>query len=318
MEIPIELLSLDIAKQAGVALYMARADLIHPLASGNKYYKLKPHFEYVKKHKINQIVSFGGAFSNHIHALALMSKQLNIDSVGIIRGEAEYANNATLSDAKRAGMQLHFVDRKTYKKRYDPDYLASLAKDYPDALIIPEGGSSQLAIQGCKQLADQINQQIAVDVLTLACGTGATLAGVISGLSVKQRAIGYAVLKDTSLAARIARFVQSADSSKQSFYLQQADYGGYAKLTKTLLDLILNWLTETGILLDPVYTGKLAMRLQEQIKTGEFDSGTSICMIHTGGLQGWRGMQNQVEQLGGKAAWKTIEQALNRSLAEFK
>lgn len=297
------------AKKAGVQLYMARADLIHPLASGNKVYKLMPNLEFAKLQGYKQLLSFGGAFSNHIHALALMAQKEGFESVGVIRGEQAYASNPTLKMAQSAGMQLEFVDRITYKRRHDVDYLVQLQQQYPNALIIPEGGSSQLAIQGCASLVSDINQQQdqKADVLTIACGTGATLSGLICGLKQGQTAIGYAVLKDGSLKARVADYIKSEKPNDQTVIcIEKADFGGYAKLDSSLLDFILAWLDNTGILLDPIYTSKMCMRLMQQIESGEFKSGSTITMIHSGGLQGWYGMEKQVNKLSNETTWALI------------
>jgi len=300
-----------LALKSGINLYMARADKVHHLASGNKIYKIRPHLEHVKNNDIKQLLSFGGAFSNHIHALALMAKQYNLDSIGIIRGEKEYANNPTLKDAMNAGMHLEFVSREEYKQRNNADYLNDLQKRFPDSLIIPEGGSSQLAISGCAQLAKDINTLQKSDILTVASGTGATMAGLVCGLANNQKAIAYAVLKDKSLTGRIEHFILKEGCENENYEIRKADFGGYAKLDNDVLSFILDWLEQTGILLDPVYTGKMCMRVMQQLEAGEFRSDTSITMIHSGGLQGWRGMQRRVKHLAGNRVWQRISDGLS-------
>ena len=314
----IENIEIARVKKAGVELFMARADKIHPLASGNKFYKLKPHIDYVRANNIKQLVSFGGAFSNHIHALAMMAKHYNLQSFGIIRGEPEYAENPTLTAARLAGMELEFVTRKEYQLRHDDKYLADLQKRYPQALIIPEGGSSQLAISGCSQLAKDINAKTTKnysDILTIASGTGASFAGLVCGLEKSQQAISYAVLKDPSLDERIASFIEKEgivkhDLKTSSYTIEQADYGGYAKFDDEHLAFILDWLEQTGILLDPIYTSKMCRRLVEQITSGQFKQGTSITMVHSGGLQGWLGMRDKVIKLAGETSWNRIQSHL--------
>ena len=314
MKLVVEEVNHPIPQTAKLKLSIARADLLHPLASGNKIYKLTPHLKFAKQQKFKQLLSFGGAFSNHIHALALTAQSQGLSSIGIIRGESAYAKNPTLQDAQSAGMRLEFVDRVTYKRRQDSDYLKQLQMRYPEALIIPEGGSSQLAIQGCRCLATDINALQGSDILTVSCGTGATLSGIICGLNIGQTAIGYAVLKDDSLQQRVQKFVSIEKASENGSYrIEKAAFGGYAKLDKTLLDFILDFLDKTGILLDPIYTSKMSMRLMQQIEAGEFKSGTSITLIHSGGLQGWRGMQKRVIQLAGEENWKKIALQLRSS-----
>jgi len=313
--IPINEINFDRIEAQGIRLNMARADQIHDLASGNKIYKLRPIIEFAKANNFKQILSFGGAYSNHIHALALLAQQHNIESVAIIRGEAKYAENPTLSDAQDAGMTLEFVSREEYKQRANQDYLTQLQKRFPLALIIPEGGSSQLAIKGCAQMAKDINQgssnSFESNTLAIASGTGATAAGLVCGLADNQRLIAYSVLKDESLKSRIDDFISVENSTHHDHYeIQNADFGGYAKFDKPLLDFILSWLDQTGILLDPIYTSKLCRRVIQQIEAGEFLKGQSITLIHSGGLQGWRGMQQRVEKLSGESAWMTINSYL--------
>lgn len=311
MTLAIEKICLDEIADANVSLSMARLDKSHRLASGNKIYKLAPIIKHVKVNNIKQIVSFGGAFSNHIHALSLMAKQEGIESIGIIRGERDSAQNATLEDAQNAGMKLVFVDRTEYKKRHDDDYLAKVQKQYPNALIVPEGGSHPLAVFACQLIVEDINKIHQTDLFTVACGTGTTAAGMACKLLQGQHLHAYSVLKDASMESRIKELVTTNGKIKaDDFTLHQADFGGYAKLDKSLLDFILNWLEQTGILLDPIYTSKMCMKLIEQINSGKCNSGESITMIHSGGLQGWRGMQQRVETLADKDTWKLIEQAL--------
>ncbi len=293
---------------------MVRADLIHPLASGNKFYKLKPTIERAKHHKINTLLSFGGAYSNHIHALALSAKAQGMASIGIIRGEASYAKNPTLTDAREAGMQLQFVDRLTYKRRTDTPYLKQLQQRYPAALIIPEGGSNQNAVKGCMKLMAEVNELVDANIVTVAAGTGATAAGLACGTTKNQSVIAYAVLKDETLNKRIKKFIDIENKSVK-VNVEPADFGGYAKLDEQVLSFILEWLDKTGILLDPIYTGKMCMRLMQQIDAGMFKQGTTIAMLHSGGLQGWRGMQQRVIRLAGPKSWNTIQSYLCRDIA---
>ena len=302
--------------KSGISLSMARADLIHPLASGNKIYKLMPNIEFAKTNGYSELLSFGGAFSNHIHALALMAKKHHLKSIGIIRGEEAYRTNPTLQDAEKAGMHLEFISRQDYKRRNDESYLQELQQQYPKALIIPEGGSSQYAIKGCAQLAKEINEAYErnkkqrSDVITVACGTGATVAGLVCGASKNQTVIGYAVLRDKSLQKRVEDFIHAENESYKNLRIESAAYGGYAKFDETQLDFILDWLEQTGILLDPIYTSKMCMGLMQQIESGKFEAGTRITMVHSGGLQGWRGMKLRVVKLMGAEKWQKIEKHL--------
>jgi 1-aminocyclopropane-1-carboxylate deaminase/D-cysteine desulfhydrase-like pyridoxal-dependent ACC family enzyme len=296
--------------KSGISLSIARADLIHPLASGNKIYKLMPNLDFAKSNNYSELLSFGGAFSNHIHALALMAEKNGLKSIGIIRGEEAYRDNPTLQDAQNAGMHLEFISRQNYKRRNDDDYLQALQQRYPEALIIPEGGSSQYAIGGCAQLAKEINEIQQSDILGVACGTGATVAGLVCGSSKNQKVIGYAVLCDESLQKRVEAYIHAENHCSKNLKIETADFGGYAKLDKLLLDFILDWLEQTEILLDPIYTSKMCMKLMQQTESGEFKAGTSITMVHSGGLQGWRGMKSRVIKLVGDEKWQKIEKHL--------
>ncbi len=314
MKLTAKRIQLPLVKDAQITLLMIRADLIHPLASGNKFYKLAPTITMAKAKQVKVLLSFGGAFSNHIHALALIAQAHDLKSVGIIRGEPAYANNPTLSDAQKAGMQLEFVDRVTYKRRYDDEYLQQLRLRYPDAMIIPEGGSNQLAVKGCMQLANEINNLYQAEVIAVAAGTGATAAGLACGAKENQTVIAYSVLKDKTLKHQMKQFIANENKSAK-VKIEQADFGGYAKLNKQLLDFILDWLDKTGILLDPIYTGKMCMQLIQQIAANEFNQGTTVAMVHSGGLQGWRGMQQRVVNLNGQKSWDKIQAYLCRDIS---
>lgn len=307
--------SLPITEQMNLSLQMVRADKVHPLASGNKLYKLQPNIDYAKQQSYQQLLSFGGAFSNHIHALALYAQSQGLQSIGIIRGEKEYACNPTLSAASQAGMKLLFVDRSTYRLRHDKSYLQTLQQQYPQAFIIPEGGSNTLALQGCSIFMQQINQHYldhnlkVPDIINIACGTGTTFAGLVTGALKNQSIQGYLVLKDLSVYATVNRLLpDNMNDSKHS--IQAADFGGYAKFDGKLLSFILDFLEYTNILLDPIYTSKMCRQLVQNIESGKFKSDSRITVVHSGGLQAWYGMKAKVIQLGGKSAWEAIANKL--------
>jgi len=309
MTIQIQKVSFKCAINHDISISMVRADLMHPLASGNKIFKLLPNLQFAKDNGYSEIISFGGAFSNHIHALALMSQKYGLNSVGIIRGEEEYAANPTLQDAQNAGMKLVFVSRKDYKRRNESEYLSELQQQYPNALILPEGGSSQLAINGCSQLAKEVDKQVSGDILAVPCGTGATFAGLICGSNFKQIR-GYVVLSDESISDRVEKFINKEKCTKTNYQIEVAVFGGYAKLSNELLAFVFDWLEQTGILLDPIYTSKMCMRIMQQIEAGEFQAGTKMTIIHSGGLQGWRGMKKRVIQLAGQDKWDLLQSHL--------
>lgn len=302
---------------AKVNVWMVQTAHVDVQASGNKFYKLTPNFEYAKQHGFRSLLSFGGAYSNHIHALALYANAHGFKSIGIIRGEPAYANNPTLRDAKNAGMELVFISREQYRLRNDVAYLDDLQQRYPHAFIIPEGGSNVLAVKGCRRLMQQINDSLEIDCVTIACGTGGTFAGLISGVKQGQTVLGFSVLKDTSLEQRVEDYLHqvaftSVDQWRcsQSYQIIAADYEGYAKLDGELLDFIMDWLEQTGILLDPIYTSKMCKRLSEMIRAGDIEVGTRLAIVHSGGLQAWRGMKERVIRLRGECFWGRIEELL--------
>ena len=295
--------------EANINLWLLGTSNVHPLASGNKFYKLHLNLDVARRKGLTRLLSFGGAFSNHIHALALMARDQGFESIGIIRGEPEYANNPTLSDAQKAGMQLEFVSRKQYRLRDNPDFLSVLKKRYPNTFILPEGGSNELAVKGCQLLMQQINEHCPerIDIVAVACGTGGTFAGLVKGLNKSQYALGFSVLRDESLRGRVESYLENTPSINQSYRIVQADYGGYAKLNVELLDFIMGYLDQTGILLDPIYTSKMCKRLIEMIGQGEIKPQSRVAIVHTGGLQAWRGMKERVVRLKGESFWQRIE-----------
>jgi len=301
---------------ANINVWMVNTTHVDVQASGNKFYKLIPNIEYAKQHAFESLLSFGGAYSNHIHALALSAQAYGFHSIGIIRGESAYAANPTLLDAKNAGMELVFVNRKEYRLRNDAVYLNELQKRYRYAFIIPEGGSNALAVKGCRRLMQQINASLSVDLVAVACGTGGTFAGLISGVKPAQAVFGFAVLKDTSLDQRVAGYLQQEDvisdgvNLANTYQIIDAAYGGYAKLDAELLDFIMDWLEQTGILLDPIYTSKMCKRLLEMIQAGDIKAQTKLAIVHSGGLQAWRGMKARVIRLKGECFWGRIEALL--------
>ncbi|HIO92342.1 MAG TPA: pyridoxal-phosphate dependent enzyme [Leucothrix mucor] len=309
--LPINPITLEVAEQAGISLSVVRADKIHPLASGNKLYKLQPNIDYMQQQSYPQALSFGGAFSNHIHALALYTQSLGIDSIGIIRGEEKYASNPTLSAARQAGMTLVFVDRSTYRRRHNEDYLQDLQSKYPKAFIIPEGGSNKFALQGCRILMQQINKRhleingIVPDVITVACGTGTTFSGLVAGATHEQSVQAYLVVKDPSVHTTInTQLGYKIATTNHSIHA--ADFGGYAKFDIDLLNFILDFLAQTNILLDPIYSSKMCKKLTQQIEDGKFISGTCITIVHSGGLQAWLGMKAKVIQIADEEVWNKI------------
>ena len=237
--------------------------------------------------KHDTLLTFGGAYSNHIYATAAAGKRLGFRTIGIIRGEAHDQLNATLQFARDCGMQLEYVDRATYRNKSSADYITSLEKKYGRFYLLPEGGSNTLALKGCAEIVEEINQEF--DFICSACGTGATLAGIISGLNKTQQAIGFPVLKGGDfLTGEIQNFLQQAGIKSAAHWQLNSDYhfGGYAKTTAELWTFIEQFEKDFNVPLDGVYTGKMFFGLFDLIKQGYFVRGSRIVAIHTGGLQG--------------------------------
>ncbi len=278
-----------------IKVMIKRDDLIHPIISGNKWRKLKYNIEDVKNSGKRGIISFGGAYSNHVHALAFACYQENLPCIGIIRGEPEYSNNFTLTWARHWQMQLDFVDRMTYKRRSDSDYLAHLQRQYPDYYIVPEGGSNELAIPGMSEVIDELNLQTSFDTLLTPVGSGGTLAGLIAGDNNQHQLLGIAVLKQGNnnnyLADEVADLLpQEAKTHTNWQVLPEFHRGGYAKFNEQDCQRILDFNQQTDIDFEPVYSGKMLLALLDLVEAGYFPENHRIVMLHTGGLQGLGGL----------------------------
>ncbi|WP_442784378.1 1-aminocyclopropane-1-carboxylate deaminase/D-cysteine desulfhydrase [Acinetobacter sp. CAAS 2-6] len=273
----------NIPAHPDLRLDIKRLDLIHPLISGNKFYKLKDNIRTAQQQGYQQLLTFGGAYSNHIAATAAAGKLLNIPTIGIIRGEEleHQALNPTLTTAQQNGMQLHFVSRQEYRQRHEAEYLARLSAKFPYAYIIPEGGTNTLAVQGCQEILSEKDLQT-YDVICCAVGTGGTISGLINASAEHQQVIGFPALKGDFLIQDIQHW------TKKSNWLLVQDYhfGGYAKVTPALLDFIQRFEQQYQIPLEPIYTGKMLFGLFELIKQNYFVKGSRILVIHSGGLQG--------------------------------
>lgn len=283
----------------GVRLYMKRLDLNHKHISGNKWYKLKYNIEEMHRQDKDTLLTFGGAYSNHIAATAAAGKELGFKTIGVIRGDEheEGARNRTLEFAAECGMQLHFVTRSNYRLKTEPGFIERLHKQFGDFYLVPEGGSNLLGVKGCTEIINDID--VPFDFITTSCGTGATLAGLVLSINQKQRAIGFSSLKGGGfLEDEVRRFIEECDgsaSAQESKWQINHEYhfGRYAKVNNELEVFIERFRTENGIQLDHVYTGKMMFGLYDMIRTGTFVPGEVIIALHTGGLQGLRGKKAQ-------------------------
>ena len=269
-----------------MTLFVKREDLVDYELGGNKWRKMKYNLAAAAEQNHDTVLTFGGAYSNHIYATAAAGKRLGFRSIGIIRGEAHTPLNPTLQFASDCGMQLEYVDRTTYRNKASAEYIEKLKNKFGRFYLLPEGGSNVLALRGCAELVTEIEQEF--DYVCCACGTGATLAGIISGLKAEQKAIGFPVLKGGGfLTEEIQHFLEQANSEPLANWQLNTDYhfGGYAKTTPELFAFIEQFKEDFDIPLDGVYTGKMFYGLFDLIRKGFFPKGSRIVAIHTGRLQ---------------------------------
>lgn len=281
-------------KERKISLFIKREDLNHPYMSGNKWYKLKYNIQEAKEQGKDTLLTFGGAYSNHIYAMAAAGKIFNFNTIGIIRGEEHNPLNSTLSFVKENGMKLYYLDRESYRKKNSPEILDKLIKIFGDFYLLPEGGTNELAVKGCSEMIRKIN--IDYDYICCPCGTGGTIAGLIDGLNGDKFALGFAVLKGASfLKENVNTLLQSSYRRSLINWNINLNYhfGGYAKFNKQLLEFIERFSSLTKIPIEPIYTGKMLFGIYDLIANGFFKEETKIVAIHTGGMQGLIGLQSK-------------------------
>ncbi len=295
---PVQEIINTLLQSKGLRLLVKRDDQIHPWISGNKWRKLKYNLIRAREEDQATLLTFGGAYSNHIYATAAAGKAFGLETIGVIRGERIDPLNPTLQFAEQSGMQLHFINRSAYRQKNYPLFLEELKNHFGDFYLIPEGGTNELALKGGAELVGEVEQQLDTmpDYWCVACGTGGTLAGLITGLKGRKKAVGFAVLKGNFHQKEISQllgrpiFANWQVSTKYHF-------GGYAKFELGLIDFINHFKKENNIQLDPLYTGKLFYGLFDLIKNNYFKRGSSILAIHTGGLQGIKGFNQRFGDL---------------------
>lgn len=277
--------------EQGVELWLKRDDLLHPVISGNKWRKLKYILDHALSLNTHKIISMGGAYSNHLHALAYVTNQLGIASQGKIRGERPEILNPSLVDMSAWGMSLQFMARSEYRKLRTHRHYTALTELQAGEYWLPEGGALELALQGVAELVDECD--IDYDVLCVPCGTATTMAGLISAVTENKKVLGFAALKGAGfLNNEINRLLKNKDCHKAGWFVNlDYHFGGFAKITP-VLDRFINQFKQTHkIQLEPVYTGKMLYGIYDLIRQGYFKSGQKIIAIHTGGLQGKRGFE---------------------------
>ena len=267
----------------GFEISIKRLDLVHPHISGNKFFKLKYNLLAAQQQGYKKLLTFGGAYSNHIAATAYATQLFGFESLGIIRGQELVSKplNPTLHTAQQFGMQLQFVTREAYRHKQSSAYLAQLQQDYPDYYVIPEGGTNALAIQGCTEiLSDEDRENY--DLICCAVGTGGTITGLIEASHSQQQVLGFSALKGDFLSTEIKQLTRKRNWQITDQYC----CGGYAKTTPELLQFIQDFEQQYDIPLEQIYTGKMLLGLTDLIQQGEFPVDHRILVIHSGGLQG--------------------------------
>jgi 1-aminocyclopropane-1-carboxylate deaminase len=274
-----------------ITLTVKREDLLHPHISGNKFRKLKYNILQAKAEGKTALLTFGGAYSNHIAAAAAAGKEYGFNTIGVIRGDElvnKIGDNPTLSFAAGCGMDFNFVTRQAYRQKNDPVFIEALKAKYGNVYILPEGGTNKLAVKGCEEILTPED-----DVFThicLAVGTGGTISGIINSSAHHQQVLGFPVLKGAGLSADILKFARSGNWQLVEDY----HFGGYGKVTPELIAFMNRFFEETAVLLDPVYTAKLFFGVIDRVNKGLFQPGARILVIHTGGLQGIAGMNKEL------------------------
>jgi 1-aminocyclopropane-1-carboxylate deaminase len=270
-----------------ISLEIKREDLLHPFISGNKFRKLKYNLLQAKAENQGTVLTFGGAYSNHIAAVAYAGKEQGFKTIGVIRGEElgnKIADNPTLKFAQECGMQFEFVTREAYRFKTEPDFITDLQQKFGSFYLVPEGGTNEYAIKGCEEiLTDEDN---AFDFICCAVGTGGTISGIINSALPHQKVLGFPALKGDFLKDEIRKFA----TNKNWELITDYHFGGYGKVNEELVQFINQFYKQTQVPLDPIYTGKMVFGVIDLIQKNYFPNNAKILLIHTGGLQGIQGM----------------------------
>lgn len=312
---PVEGLSESILVDRKISLFIKREDQCHPIISGNKWHKLRFNLEHAKRLGFQKIVSFGGAWSNHIHALAYACQKENLDLLALIRGEELAKNplNPMLKEAQAFGAKLHFISRSDYRKKTDESFLLSLDNDFGPRYVIPEGGANASGVLGSKVFALNCLQEFFrshqryPSHVVLACGSGTTTAGFLQALAETEmtekksiKVIAYAAAKDASLQEKIIKLsllklidnkvISALALSKINWQLRDMSGKGFGKLDREQQSFMESFEQKHQISLDPVYTAKLFHQVFLDIEQGYFQEGSCILVLHSGGMQGARSL----------------------------
>lgn len=270
-----------------VKLYIRREDLIHPFVSGNKFRKLKYNLLEAKKQNHRTLLTFGGAYSNHIAAVAFAGKENGFKTIGVIRGDelsSKISQNPTLKFCQDNGMEFVFVSREQYRLKITEGFLCNLKNDFDDFYLVPEGGTNDFAVKGCEEILS--NEDERFDYICCAIGTGGTISGIINSSTSRQKVLGFPSLKGDFIKKDIRKFAKKENWDIISDY----HFGGYGKVSEELIEFINDFYKKYSIPLDPIYTGKMVFGVIDLITKNYFPEDSKILLIHTGGIQGVQGM----------------------------
>lgn len=274
---------IDYQNDYGIELYIKREDVLHDEISGNKFRKLKYNLDEAKRQGKSRLLTFGGAYSNHIAAVAAAGRDYGFETIGVIRGDElalKYQENPTLKKAMQDGMQFYFATRTQYRDKMNVVFLEKLQQQFGDFYVIPEGGTNQLAVKGCEEILTEEDEVF--DFICCAVGTGGTISGIINSLQTHQKALGFPALKGDFLYDDIRPYVKN----QQWDLILDYHFGGYAKVSDELRLFIKEFNQKYLITLEPIYTGKMAFGVLDLISKGKFPEKSKVLIIHTGGLQG--------------------------------
>ena len=302
---PIQKLESELLSEKQIELWIKRDDLIHPAISGNKWRKLKWNIEKAKDNKKSKLLTFGGAFSNHIAATAFACKAAGLQSIGVIRGEKVEPLNATLTKAQADGMRLHFISREAYKLKKDDDFILGLRNQFGNFHLVPEGGANYYGVMGCMEIAKEFDVQ--PNFFATSAGTGTTASGLLLSATQHQKVMVFSGLKGgeflkDDIKHLINYTTYNADDTRETLkhldLITDYHFGGFAKITPELVEFANAFYRQFQIPLDLIYTSKLFYGLFDLIRKNQFKPHSKIVALHTGGLQGNNGFSGQMKKMG--------------------
>jgi 1-aminocyclopropane-1-carboxylate deaminase len=279
-----------------ISVTIKREDLIHPFVSGNKFRKLKYNLIQAKEEGQDTLLTFGGAYSNHIAAVAYAGKEKGFKTIGIVRGDElrdKIASNPTLQFAQNNGMEFEFVSREEYRLKSETAFVENLKRKYGEFYLIPEGGTNERAIIGCEEILTKEDEQF--NYICCSVGTGGTIAGIINSVMPHQKVLGFPALKGDFLKDEIRTFVTAIRDENWEL-ITEYHFGGYGKVNQDLVAFINQFYKKNNIPLDPIYTGKMVFGVMDKIANNYFPAESKILLVHTGGIQGIEGMNTQLRR----------------------